>query len=375
MDKQELKGLDSKLNYKPDKPFIYDYSLEQLQDWVKEQGESAFRAGQIFDWLYVKRVASFEEMTNLPKAFRDKLADAFAFVTLNEITKFQSKDGTVKFLFGLHDDHAIETVLMRHNYGNSVCVTTQVGCRIGCTFCASTLGGLKRNLTAGEIVAQVVQSQRLLDAEGERVSSIVIMGSGEPFENYDNMMTFLRLMTHPKGLNIGQRHITVSTSGIVPNIYRFADENTQISLAISIHAPNDELRSKLMPVNRRFRFNEVMDACKYYIEKTGRRLTFEYALIGGVNDRPEHAEELGDLLQGMLCHVNLIPVNYVPERNYVRTPRDDIFEFQRILERKKINATIRREQGHDIAAACGQLRAKHTEEKEKREKEKEAQAR
>ncbi|MBB6636566.1 23S rRNA (adenine(2503)-C(2))-methyltransferase RlmN [Cohnella thailandensis] len=369
MDKQELKGLDSKLNYKPDKPFIYDYSLEQLQEWVKEQGEAQFRAGQIFDWLYVKRVGSFEEMTNLPKPLRDKLNEAFAFVTLKEITKFQSKDGTVKFLFGLHDDHAIETVLMRHNYGNSVCVTTQVGCRIGCTFCASTLGGLKRNLTAGEIVAQVVQSQRLLDAEGERVSSIVIMGSGEPFENYDNMMTFLRLMTHPKGLNIGQRHITVSTSGIVPNIYRFADENTQISLAISIHAPNDELRSKLMPVNRRFRFNEVMDACKYYIEKTGRRLTFEYALIGGVNDRPEHAEELGDLLQGMLCHVNLIPVNYVPERNYVRTPRDDIFEFQRILERKKINATIRREQGHDIAAACGQLRAKYTEEKEKKEKE------
>ncbi|MCC3373006.1 23S rRNA (adenine(2503)-C(2))-methyltransferase RlmN [Cohnella sp. REN36] len=343
------------------KPFIYDYTLEQLQDWVKAQGEPAFRAGQIYDWLYVKRATDFDGMSNLSKALREKLADSFNFVTLTEITKLESKDGTVKFLFGLADNHAIETVIMRHNYGNSVCVTTQVGCRIGCTFCASTLGGLKRNLTAGEIVAQVVKAQQLLDPEGERVSSIVIMGSGEPFENYDATMTFLRQMTHPKGLNIGQRHITVSTSGIVPNMLKFADENTQINLAISIHAPNDTLRSKLMPVNRRYPFEEVMDACRYYIEKTGRRITFEYALIGSVNDRPEHAEELAKVLQGMLCHVNLIPVNYVPERDYVRTPRDDIFEFHRILERRNINATIRREQGHDIAAACGQLRAKHME--------------
>ncbi|CAI6023505.1 23S rRNA (adenine(2503)-C(2))-methyltransferase RlmN [Cohnella sp. JJ-181] len=343
------------------KPFIYDYTLDQLQDWVKSAGEPAFRAGQIYDWLYVKRVSTFDEMSNLPKALREKLSAAFNFVTLTEITKLQSKDGTVKFLFGLADNHAIETVIMRHNYGNSVCVTTQVGCRIGCTFCASTLGGLKRNLTAGEITAQVVKAQQLLDPEGERVSSIVIMGSGEPFENYEPTMTFLRTMTHPNGLNIGQRHITVSTSGIVPNILKFADENTQINLAISIHAPNDELRSKLMPVNRRYPFEEVMNACKYYIEKTGRRITFEYALIGSVNDRPEHAEQLAEVLQGMLCHVNLIPVNYVPERDYVRTPRDDIFEFHRILERRNINATIRREQGHDIAAACGQLRAKHME--------------
>ncbi|MGO4370414.1 23S rRNA (adenine(2503)-C(2))-methyltransferase RlmN [Paenibacillus sp. 2TAB19] len=343
------------------KPFIYDYTLEQLQEWVKENGEPAFRAGQLFDWLYVKRVKSFEDMTNLPKQLRDKLEDQFQFVTLTEITKFESKDGTVKFLFGLHDNHAIETVIMRHNYGNSVCVTTQVGCRIGCTFCASTLGGLKRNLTAGEIIAQVVTAQQMLDATGDRVSSIVIMGSGEPFENYEATMTFLRNMIHEKGLNIGQRHITVSTSGIVPSMYKFADENTQINLALSIHAPNDTLRSKLMPVNRRFPFEDVMAACHYYIAKTGRRITFEYALIGGVNDRPEHAQELADVLQGMLCHVNLIPVNHVPERNYVRTPREDIFEFQRILERNKINATIRREQGHDIAAACGQLRAKHME--------------
>jgi len=344
-----------------DKPFIYDLSLEELQDWVKEQGEPAFRAGQIYDWLYVKRAQSFDEMSNLPKPLRAKLEEGFDFVTLTEITKLSSKDGTVKFLFKLHDDHAVETVLMRHNYGNSVCVTTQVGCRVGCTFCASTLGGLKRDLTPGEIVAQVVKCQQLLDPQNERVSSIVIMGIGEPFENYDATMKFLRTMIHPKGLNIGARHITVSTSGIVPSIYKFADEDTQVNLAISIHAPNDALRSRLMPVNRRYPFQELMDAIRHYIDKTGRRVTFEYALIGGVNDRPEHAEELADVLQGLLCHVNLIPVNYVPERDYVRTPRDDIFEFQRILVKNNVNATIRREQGHDIAAACGQLRAKHME--------------
>jgi 23S rRNA (adenine2503-C2)-methyltransferase len=343
------------------KPFIYDYTLEELQSWMKENDEPAFRAGQLFEWLYVKRVKSFEDMSNLSKALRQKLEDSFRFVTLNEITRFESKDGTIKFLFGLHDDHAIETVIMRHNYGNSICVTTQVGCRIGCTFCASTIGGLKRNLTAGEIIAQVVVAQQILDATNERVSSIVIMGSGEPFENYEETMKFLRVMIHEKGLNIGQRHITVSTSGIVPSMYKFAEENTQINLAISIHAPNDKLRSKLMPVNRRFPFEEVMEACRNYIAKTGRRITFEYALIGGVNDQSEHAQELADVLKGMLCHVNLIPVNHVPERDYVRTPREQIFEFHRILERNKINATIRREQGHDIAAACGQLRAKHME--------------
>ncbi|GIP32954.1 putative dual-specificity RNA methyltransferase RlmN [Paenibacillus sp. J2TS4] len=322
----------------------------------------SFRAGQIFDWLYVKRVDSFEAMTNLPKSLREKLIEQFQFVTLKEIAQQQSKDGTVKFLFELQDKHAIETVIMKHSYGNSVCVTTQVGCRIGCTFCASTLGGLKRDLAPGEIVAQIVKAQKLLDADGERVSSIVIMGIGEPFENYEAMMTFLRIMIHEKGLNIGQRHITVSTSGIVPNIYRFADEETQISLAISIHAPNDALRSKLMPVNRRYPFADLIEACKYYVNKTGRRLTFEYALMGGVNDQPEHAEELAEVLKEIpLCHVNLIPVNHVVERKFVRTPREDIFAFQRILEKHKINTTIRREQGSDIAAACGQLRAKHME--------------
>lgn len=330
------------------KPYVYDLSLEEWQEWVKSNGESAFRAGQIFDWLYVKRVSSFEEMTNLSKTLREKLSAQFDFVTLTEVAKYESKDGTVKFLFELSDKNAIETVIMKHSYGNSVCVTTQVGCRIGCTFCASTLTGLKRNLSAGEIIAQIVKSQQLLDATGERVSSIVIMGIGEPFENYDAMMKFLNVMIHPKGLNIGQRHITVSTSGIVPNIYKFADENTQINLAISIHAPNDKLRSKLMPVNRRFPFADLIEACKYYVAKTGRRITFEYALMGGVNDQPEHAEELAEVLKTFpMAHVNLIPVNFVSERDYVRTPRDDIFTFQRILERNKINATIRREQGSD----------------------------
>ncbi len=343
------------------KPLIYDFSLEELQQWAKDNGEPAFRGGQIFDWLYVKRVSDFEAMSNLSKGLRAKLDEQFRMNALTEITKLESKDGTVKFLFGLHDDHAIETVIMKHNYGNSVCVTTQVGCRIGCTFCASTLGGLKRDLTAGEIVAQVVRSQQILDGRGERVSSIVIMGTGEPFENYDATMRFLRLMIHEKGLNIGQRHITVSTSGIVPNIYKFADEDTQINLAISIHAPNDTLRSKLMPVNRRYPFDDVIESLRYYQAKTGRRISFEYALIGGVNDQPEHAKELAGVLKTMLCHVNLIPVNHVPERKYVRTSRNDIFEFQRILADQGVNVTIRREQGHDIAAACGQLRAKHME--------------
>jgi len=345
----------------PPKPFITDLSLEALQSWLIEQRESAFRASQIFAWLYGKKATSFDEMTNLSRELRQKLIDNFSFVHLKEITRLISQDGTIKFLFGLFDNHAIETVVMRHNYGISICVTTQVGCRIGCTFCASTLGGLKRNLYAGEIVAQVVHAQKLLDETKERISSIVVMGSGEPFENYAATKTFLEIMIHDQGMRIGQRHITVSTSGIVPKIREFADWNTQINLAISIHAPNDELRSKLMPINRRYPFAEVMDACKYYIETTKRRITFEYALINGVNDQPEHASELAEVLQHLLCHVNLIPVNYVPERDYVRTPKEAIFTFKRILEQKQVNTTIRREQGHDIAAACGQLRAKHME--------------
>ncbi|MBE2912259.1 MULTISPECIES: 23S rRNA (adenine(2503)-C(2))-methyltransferase RlmN [Anoxybacillus] len=347
------------------KPSIYSMRLEDLQSWVEQQGEKPFRATQIFEWLYKKRVTSFEDMTNIPKALRERLAEHFVITTLKTLVQQTSKDGTMKFLFELHDGYSIETVLMRHDYGNSICVTTQVGCRIGCTFCASTLGGLKRNLQAGEIVAQVVKVQKALDETNERVSSIVVMGIGEPFDNYDELIKFLKIVNHPKGLHIGARHITVSTSGIIPKIYKFADENMQINFAISLHAPNTELRSKLMPINRAYKLPELMEAVRYYIEKTGRRVTFEYGLFGGVNDQIEHAEELAELIKGLKCHVNLIPVNYVPERNYVRTPREQIFAFEKTLKKHGINVTIRREQGHDIDAACGQLRAKERKEETK----------
>ncbi|WP_185762576.1 23S rRNA (adenine(2503)-C(2))-methyltransferase RlmN [Bacillus methanolicus] len=344
------------------KPSIYSLQLHELKEWLQTHNEKAFRAEQIFDWLYKKRVSDFAEMSNLSKTLREKLKEHFTLTTLKTIIKQTSLDGTIKFLFELSDGFSIETVLMRHNYGNSVCVTTQVGCRIGCTFCASTLGGLKRNLEAGEIVAQVVKVQQALDETGERVSSIVIMGIGEPFDNYDQMLSFLKIVNHEKGLNIGARHITVSTSGIIPKIYQFADENMQINFAISLHAPNSELRSRLMPINRAYKLPDLMKAVRYYIEKTGRRVSFEYGLFGGVNDQAEHAEELANLIKGIKCHVNLIPVNYVPERNYVRTPRNQIFKFEKILKEHGINVTIRREHGHDIDAACGQLRAKERKE-------------
>ncbi|MBA4602395.1 23S rRNA (adenine(2503)-C(2))-methyltransferase RlmN [Thermoactinomyces mirandus] len=341
------------------KPLAYDLDYENWKEWMKEQNQPEFRARQVMDWLYIKRVVSFQEMTNLPKVLRQTLEETFHLKSLRIIARQVSQDGTVKFLFGLYDQHAIETVLMRHDYGISVCVTTQVGCRMGCTFCASTLVGLKRNLSSGEIVAQVLMAQKYLDQSDERVKSVVVMGSGEPFENYGPTMRFVRMINHPRGLNIGQRHITVSTSGVVPNIYRFADEDWQVRLAISLHAPNQELRSKLMPVSRKYPLADLMDACRYYLEKTGRRITFEYALIGGKNDQKENAHELGKLLQDMNCLVNLIPVNYVPERNYKRTLRSQIFDFKRILDSYHVNSTIRREHGHDIDAACGQLRAKY----------------
>lgn len=344
------------------KPSIYSLELGELQDWLTEKGEKPFRAAQIYDWLYIKRATSFEEMSNLPKALRSKLDENFVLTTLKTIIQQTSNDGTMKFLFELHDGYSIETVLMRHEYGNSVCVTTQVGCRIGCTFCASTLGGLKRNLEAGEIVAQVVKVQKALDELGERVSHVVIMGIGEPFDNYDEMMGFLKIINHDDGLNIGARHITVSTSGIIPKIYKFADEHLQINFAVSLHAPNTELRSRLMPINKAYKLPELMEAIEYYVNKTGRRVSFEYGLFGGVNDQVEHAEELAKLIKHLKCHVNLIPVNYVPERDYVRTPREQIDLFEKTLKKRGINVTTRREQGHDIDAACGQLRAKERKE-------------
>ena len=272
-------------SFTDNKPLIYSLRLEEMKQWLEENGEKAFRAAQIFDWLYVKRVTAFEEMSNLSKALRDKLNEEFRINALTEITHQESADGTIKFLFQLIDGHAIETVIMRHNYGNSVCVTTQVGCRIGCTFCASTLGGLKRNLDAGEIVAQVLQAQRALDADEGRVSHVVVMGIGEPFENFEPLLSFLNIINDNRGLNIGQRHITVSTSGIVPKIYEFAERGGQVNLAISIHAPNTELRTKLMPINRGFPLEKLMEACHHYIAKTGRRISFEYGLFGGQTSR------------------------------------------------------------------------------------------
>ncbi|MFL0581427.1 23S rRNA (adenine(2503)-C(2))-methyltransferase RlmN [Solibacillus silvestris] len=339
------------------KPSVYSLRLDEMKEWLTANGEKAFRAAQIYEWLYEKRVQTFEEMSNLPKSLREKLEAEFALTTLSTIIKQESKDGTIKFLFQLQDGYSIETVLMRHDYGNSICVTTQVGCRIGCTFCASTLGGLKRHLMAGEIVEQVVKVQQQLDETEERVSSIVIMGIGEPFDNYDAMMNFLKIMNDDKGLNIGARHITVSTSGIVPKIYEFADEGMQINFAVSLHAPNQEARQKLMPIAKAYKLEELMEAVKYYTKKTGRRVTFEYGLMSGQNDTEEVAMELAKLIKNIKCHVNLIPINYVPERDYIRTSRSKIFAFERTLKEQGINVTIRREQGADIAAACGQLRA------------------
>ncbi|MEH7110876.1 23S rRNA (adenine(2503)-C(2))-methyltransferase RlmN [Neobacillus niacini] len=359
---EQLNTTETNTTLETKKTSIYSLELHEIKDWLAANGEKPFRAEQIFDWLYKKRITSFEDMNNLSKSLREKLSENFQITTLKTVIKQTSSDGTIKFLFELHDGYSIETVLMRHDYGNSVCVTTQVGCRIGCTFCASTLGGLKRHLEAGEIVSQVVTVQQAIDETDERVSSVVIMGIGEPFDNYDNMMSFLKIINHDKGLNIGARHITVSTSGIVPKIYQFADEDMQINFAISLHAPNTEIRSRLMPINRAYKLDDLMKSVRYYIDKTGRRISFEYGLFGGVNDSVEHAEELADLLKGLKCHVNLIPVNYVPERDYVRTPKDKIFAFEKALKNRGINVTIRREQGHDIDAACGQLRAKERKE-------------
>ena len=348
-----------------DKMSIYSIRLDQLEEYVVSIGEKKFRAKQIYDWLYKKRIADFSEMINVRKSLQEKLAEEFEITTLKTIIKQESADGTMKFLFELQDKYTIESVLMKNKYGNSLCVTTQVGCRIGCTFCASTLGGLKRNLEAGEIVSQVLKVQQELDKKDERISSIVIMGIGEPFENYDEMMDFIRIVNSDESFNIGARHITVSTSGIVPKIYDFANENIQINFAVSLHAPTNELRSKIMPVNRAYNIDKLMEALKYYQKTTNRRITFEYGLMGQVNDQKEHAEKLSEIIKDINCHVNLIPINYVPERNYVRTSKSDIFAFEKVLKKNKVNVTIRRTQGDDIDAACGQLRAKERKEEVK----------
>ena len=341
-----------------EKKSIYSLDIQDWQNWLQEQKQPKFRANQIFDWLFKKRVTSIDEMSNLPKDLKGLMQESFDVTTFKERKKQVASDGTTKFLFELSDGDLIETVLMRHKYGCSVCVTTQVGCRIGCKFCASTLSGLKRNLQAGEIVAQVLRVQQYLDESQERVSHIVVMGIGEPFENYENLTKFIEIINSEKGLNIGSRHITVSTSGIVPKIYNFADQHPQVSFAVSLHAPTDELRTQLMPINRAYPLEKLMEAVKYYIKQTNRRITFEYGLIKNVNDTVECANQLADLVGRLNCHINLIPVNYVPERGFDRTPIEHIEKFEQTLKKRGVNVTVRRELGSDIDAACGQLRAK-----------------
>ena len=340
------------------KDSIYSYSFEELKTFFEKYNEKKFRTEQVFDWLYKKRVSNFNEMKNLPVNLINLLNDYFDLKLLTLDMKQVSQDGTVKFLFQLRDGHFIESVLMEHDYGYSVCVSTQVGCKMGCTFCASTIGGVVRNLDAGEIFAQVIDIQKYLDKENKRVSSVVLMGSGEPFDNYTNTIKFIDLINDEKTLNIGARHITVSTSGVVPRIYDFADLNLQVTLAISLHATTNAIRSMIMPINRRYPLEELLKAVKYYNEKTNRRVTFEFGLLNGVNDSVEEAMRLASLVKPLLCHVNVIPINYVRERNYQKPSNNQIQNFVKVLKAEEINATIRREKGSDIDAACGQLRTK-----------------
>lgn len=345
------------------KPSIYDLTQPQLVDWFVKNGEKKFRATQVWQWLYEKRVTDFSEMSNLSKQTIELLQENFVLDPLKEVVVQVGDDGTIKYLFELPDHHMIETVLMRQAYGLSVCVTTQIGCNIGCTFCASGLLKKQRNLTTGEIVAQIMKVQHYLDKQGkdERVSHIVVMGIGEPFDNYNNVMKFLHIMNDPKGLKIGARHMTVSTSGLVPKIKEFATNGLQVNLAISLHAPNNETRTSIMQINRAYPIERLMDAVDYYLKETNRRITFEYIMLQGVNDTAEHAQQLADLLKDKkkLTYVNLIPYNIVEEHNlYQRSTKKDTLAFYDILKKNGINCVVRQEFGSDIDAACGQLRSK-----------------
>lgn len=343
---------------------ILDYNLEELKKWMTENNESAFRAKQVISWIY-KNVKDFEEMKNLPGNLKNKLKENFV-IGLPEIEKvYESNiDDTKKFLLKFPDGNLIESVAMKYKHGNSICVSTQVGCRMGCKFCASTIEGRVRNLTAGEILSEIMVVQNFLE---ERISNVVLMGSGEPLDNYQNLLKFLELVTAEYGLNIGQRHITVSTCGIVPKIYDLADKKFSITLAISLHAYNDEKRKSIMPIANKYSIEELLEACRYYIEKTGRRITFEYSLVKDVNDGEKDAAELGELLKHMLCHVNLIPVNEVKENTFKRSSKKTIEKFEEILKSRGIEVTLRREMGADIDAACGQLRRSYIKTQENRE--------
>ena len=336
---------------------IKSKTSEELKELLASFGEKPFRAGQIFGWLHEKRVSSYEEMTNLSKALREKLEQEGTLTMIREIDRLESVDGTKKFLFELADGQAIESVLMKYHHGNSVCISSQAGCRMGCKFCASTLGGLIRNLTASEMLEQIYEIERIT---GETVSNVVVMGTGEPMDNYDNLVRFVRILSAKEGKNISVRNITVSTCGIVEGMKRLAEENLPLTLALSLHAPNDEIRKQLMPVAYKYKLEEVLAACDYYYEKTSRRITYEYSLVEGVNDSTECARELGKRLQGKNCHVNLIPVNPIIERDFKKSREAAIQNSKKTLEKNKINCTIRREMGSDINAACGQLRRSHT---------------
>ena len=338
---------------------IKSLSLPQLEEQLVLMGEKKFRAKQMYEWMHVKLVRSFSEMSNISKQLQEKCNEAFSFTALHAVQVQKSQiDGTQKFLFELEDGNVVESVWMKYKHGNSVCISSQVGCRMGCRFCASTLDGLVRNLRPSEMLDQIYAINLLT---GERVSNVVVMGTGEPMDNYDNLLQFLHLLTDENGLHISQRNVTVSTCGIVPNMRKLAEEKLQITLALSLHAVTDEKRRSLMPIANRYSIKELMDACRYYFEQTGRRITFEYSLVGGVNDTQEDAEGLILLAKPLNCHVNLIPVNPIKERNYVQSERKYILAFQNELEKNHINVTIRREMGRDIDGACGQLRRRHME--------------
>ncbi len=338
---------------------IRAYTYKELIKEVEDIGEKKFRAKQIYEWLHVKLVDHFEEMTDLSKSLREKLGKTYEILPVTMLERQQSKlDGTNKFLFQLYDGNVVESVLMRYKHGNSVCISSQVGCRMGCRFCASTIGGLVRNLSASEMVGQIYQIQKII---GERVSNVVIMGTGEPLDNYDNFLRFVTILTDEHGLHISQRNITVSTCGIVPNMLALAKENLQITLALSLHGATQEKRKKLMPVANKYELQEVLKACDAYFKETGRRITFEYSLVHGVNDTEEDARELIEILKPRNCHLNLIPVNPIKERDFEQPSRKSALNFKNKLEKSGINVTIRREMGADIDGACGQLRRRYVQ--------------
>ncbi len=341
---------------------IRSLTIEELTDQMTALGEKAFRARQLYQWMHEKLADGFDEMTNLPKELRARLKENFTYTHLEpEDRRISAVDQTEKYLFRLPDGDVIESVLMRYHHGNSVCISSQAGCRMGCRFCASTIGGLTRNLLPSEMLDQVYQIQKI---SGERVSNVVVMGTGEPLDNYENLLRFLRLLTDEHGLHISQRNVTVSTCGIVEKIRALAEEKLQITLALSLHASSQEKRRRLMPVANRYELSDVLDACRYYFACTGRRVTFEYSLVGGVNDTDQDARELAGLLMGLNCHVNLIPVNPIQERDFVQPDPAVVQDFKNKLEKYRINVTIRREMGRDIAGACGQLRRRRKEREE-----------